>query len=167
MAGAQHEEFSYDTFSATRKNFTSDNFNLALGSSKDQETGAATWAETLRSVYGRLSYVYNDRYIVEINGRYDGTSRFAPGHRWGLFTGYSAAWRLSEEDFIKDLNIFDQLKIRGSWGKWVIVRGSDVMTIFRLLTSVRIGLIHSTKRRRVSRHLPTWSLWHVLGRNWK
>ena len=34
----------------------------------------------------------------------------------GLFTGYSAAWRLSEEDFIKDLNIFDQLKIRGSWG---------------------------------------------------
>ena len=117
MAGAQHEEFSYDTFSATRKNFTSDNFNLALGSSKDQETGAATWAETLRSVYGRLSYVYNDRYIVEINGRYDGTSRFAPGHRWGLFTGYSAAWRLSEEDFIKDLNIFDQLKIRGSWGQ--------------------------------------------------
>ena len=66
MAGAQHEEFSYDTFSATRKNFTSDNFNLALGSSKDQETGAATWAETLRSVYGRLSYVYNDRYMLRL-----------------------------------------------------------------------------------------------------
>ena len=74
---------------------------------------------------GAMLLAHNDRYIVEINGRYDGTSRFAPGHRWGLFTGYSAAWRLSEEDFIKDLNIFDQLKIRGSWGQMGNCQGGD------------------------------------------
>lgn len=117
MFGAQHEEFCKDAFSAERKNFTGDNFNLALGSTKDQKANASGWAETMRSLYGRLSYIYHDRYILEINGRYDGTSRFAPGHRWGLSTGYSAAWRLSEEEFIKELDIFDQLKLRGSWGQ--------------------------------------------------
>lgn len=117
MLGAQHEEYTNDAFSATRYNFSGDNFNLALGDSKNQEANQWTSAETMRSVYGRASYVYGQRYILEINARYDGTSRFAKGHRWGFFSGYSAAWRLSEENFMKDLNIFDQFKIRASWGQ--------------------------------------------------
>lgn len=126
MLGAQHEEFYKDLFSAKRVNFSGDNFNLALGDTENQSTNQETWAETLRSIYGRLSYVYNNRYILEINGRYDGTSRFAPGHRWGLFTGYSAAWRLSEENFIKKLDIFDQLKLRMSWGQMGNCQGNNI-----------------------------------------
>ncbi len=117
MAGAQHEEYTNDAFSALRYNFSGNNFNLALGDSKNQEANQWTSAETMRSVYGRASYVYDERYILEINARYDGTSRFAKGHRWGFFSGYSAAWRLSEEKFMKDLDIFDQFKIRASWGQ--------------------------------------------------
>lgn len=117
MFGFQHEEFSRDGFSAFGKNFATDNFHLNLSNEKGQKVDAEGWAETMRSGYGRISYVYDNRYIVEINGRYDGTSRFAPGHRWGLFTGYSGAWRISEEKFMKSLDIFDQLKIRGSWGQ--------------------------------------------------
>lgn len=126
MAGAQHEEFSNDMFTALRYNFTGDNFNLALGDTKNQETSQATSAETMRSVFGRLSYVYADKYILEVNARYDGTSRFAKGYRWGLFTGVSAAWRLSEEQFMKELDIFDQFKIRASWGQMGNAQGSGI-----------------------------------------
>lgn len=124
MVGGQHEEFSNDMFSALRYNFSGDNFNLALGGTKNQEAKQSTSAETMRSAYGRLSYVYDSRYILEVNARYDGTSRFAKGHRWGLFTGYSAAWRLSEEHFMKDLDIFDQFKIRASWGQMGNAQGN-------------------------------------------
>lgn len=117
MAGFQHEEFDNHGFSATAKRFSTDNFNLHLGDIKDQLVDGAGWGETMRSVYARIGYVFDNRYILEINGRYDGTSRFAPGHRWGLFTGYSGAWRISEEKFMRTLNIFDQLKVRASWGQ--------------------------------------------------
>lgn len=124
MVGGQHEEFTNDMFTALRYNFSGDNFNLNLGSTQNQETSQSTSAETMNSVYGRLSYVYDNRYILEINARGDGTSRFAPGHRWGIFSGYSAAWRLSEEKFMKELGIFDQFKLRASWGQMGNAQGN-------------------------------------------
>lgn len=70
-----------------------------------------------RSWFGRVNYAYDSRYLFEANIRYDGSSRFAPENRWGAFPSFSAGWRISEEGFMKDLNIFDNLKLRASWGK--------------------------------------------------
>lgn len=70
-----------------------------------------------RSLFGRATYAYDSRYLLEANMRYDGSSRFAPENRWGLFPSFSAGWRLSEEGFMKDLGWFDNLKLRASWGK--------------------------------------------------
>ena len=70
-----------------------------------------------RSWFGRVNYAYDSRYLFEANIRYDGSSRFAPENRWGAFPSFSAGWRISEESFMKDLNIFDNLKLRASWGK--------------------------------------------------
>ena len=70
-----------------------------------------------RSWFGRVNYAYDSRYLFEANIRYDGSSRFAPENRWGAFPSFSAGWRISEESFLKDLNIFDNLKLRASWGK--------------------------------------------------
>lgn len=70
-----------------------------------------------RSWFGRVNYAYDSRYLFEANIRYDGSSRFAPENRWGAFPSFSAGWRLSEEGFMKDLNLFDNLKLRASWGK--------------------------------------------------
>lgn len=71
-----------------------------------------------RSWFGRVNYAYDSRYLFEANIRYDGSSRFAKDNRWGAFPSFSAAWRISEEAFMKNnFNYFDNLKLRASWGK--------------------------------------------------
>lgn len=70
-----------------------------------------------RSVFGRVTYTFDSRYLFEANIRYDGSSRFASENRWGLFPSFSAGWRLSEESFMKKLGWFDNLKVRASWGQ--------------------------------------------------
>ena len=69
------------------------------------------------SYFGRANYSLSDKYLFEVNLRADASSRFKDGYRWGIFPAFSAGWRLSEEEFIKDLNIFSNLKLRGSWGQ--------------------------------------------------
>ncbi len=84
------------------------------------------------SYFGRLNYSYNDRYLLTVNIRRDGSTRFAPNHRWGNFPSVAVAWKLHEEDFIKNLNIFDQLKLHASWG----ISGNDAIGDFQYLTQV-------------------------------
>lgn len=69
------------------------------------------------SYFGRLNYSFADRYLFEMNLRADASSRFRRGNRWGIFPGFSAGWRLSEEQFVKNLDIFSNLKLRASWGQ--------------------------------------------------
>jgi len=68
------------------------------------------------SYFGRVNYGYNNKYLLEFNFRRDGSSRFAPGHKWGNFPSVSAAWRISDENFMRKADFVD-LKIRGSWGR--------------------------------------------------
>jgi len=70
----------------------------------------------LASVFGRIMYNYADRYLVSATMRGDGVSRFAPGRQWGMLPSVSAAWRISEENFMKGNKIFDQLKLRVGYG---------------------------------------------------
>src|SRR5690606_14917258 len=71
---------------------------------------------TVLSWLGRVSYGYNDRYLLTLTGRYDGSSRLGKNNRWGFFPSAAIAWRAVEEDFVKSLNLFSDLKIRGSYG---------------------------------------------------
>ncbi|WP_217939335.1 SusC/RagA family TonB-linked outer membrane protein [Duncaniella muris] len=73
------------------------------------------WA--MRSYFGRVNLNWDDKYLLEANLRADGSSKFAPGKRWGYFPSVSAAWRISEEDFMHGTaSWLDQLKIRASYG---------------------------------------------------
>lgn len=83
----------------------------------DYITGNTNTNFSSRSLFARANYAYKSKYLFEANIRYDGSSRFAPESRWGVFPSFSAGWRASEENFLKDLNIFDNLKLRASWGK--------------------------------------------------
>jgi len=69
------------------------------------------------SYFGRFNYSFADKYLFEANFRADASSRFKKENRWGYFPGFSAGWRLVEEDFIKNLDIFSNLKLRASWGQ--------------------------------------------------
>lgn len=73
------------------------------------------WA--IRGAFARLNYAFNDRYLIEFNGRYDGTSRFPKNDRFKFFPSLSAGWRISEEKFMESTRSWlDNLKLRGSWG---------------------------------------------------
>lgn len=86
----------------------------------DQNRYGNTFTETARAGYvGRFNYNYEQRYIVEALGRYDGSYLYAKGHRYGLFPGVSVAWRLTEEPFMKNSigEKFSELKLRASYGE--------------------------------------------------
>jgi hypothetical protein len=69
----------------------------------------------MRSFFGRLNLNWADKYLLEANLRMDYSSRFAPGTtRKGVFPAFSAGWRISEEEFMKDLSLVDNLKLRAS-----------------------------------------------------
>lgn len=90
---------------------------LNLGSKEGMSNngGASQWA--IRSGFGRLNYNYNDRYLLEVNLRYDLSSRFHKSNRGGLFPSFSGAWRLSEESFMEfSRDFLDNVKLRASWG---------------------------------------------------
>lgn len=71
----------------------------------------------MRSYFGRVNLNWDDRYLLEANLRADGSSRFAPGHRWGWFPSVSAGWRLSQEAFMQaSRGWLDNLKVRASYG---------------------------------------------------
>lgn len=72
------------------------------------------WA--MQSQFGRINLSWEDRYLFEANLRRDGSSRFLGSNRWGIFPSFSAAWRISEESFMNDIDWMDNLKIRASWG---------------------------------------------------
>ncbi len=82
-----------------------------------QQTGGGQSHVSLRGVFYRLTYNYDDRYLLEANGRYDGTSRFPQDSRFGFFPSFSAGWRISNENFMAGTNAWlDNLKIRASYG---------------------------------------------------
>lgn len=82
-------------------------------------SSASNWRgqTVLVSWFGRANYTLLDRYLFTFTARYDGSSRFADGHRWGFFPSAAAAWRVKDEAFLKDVNAISDFKIRLGWGK--------------------------------------------------
>ena len=94
-------------------------YELGAGDASTSTNGSGLDEYALVSFFGRVNYSFKDRYLLEGNLRYDGSSRFAEDNRWGLFPSVSAGWRISEEDFWKNskaADIFDNLKLRLSYG---------------------------------------------------
>lgn len=81
-----------------------------------QEVGSVTDKERMLSYFGRLNYDYQNKYFASFSIRSDGSSRFAPGHRYGTFWSVGLNWRISEENFMKDITWLDDLKLRASYG---------------------------------------------------
>lgn len=78
-------------------------------------SGASQWA--IMSYFARVSYNWDSKYIATANVRADGSSKLHPDHRWGVFPSFSAAWRISSEEFMKGFEWMDDFKIRAGWGQ--------------------------------------------------
>jgi TonB-linked SusC/RagA family outer membrane protein len=109
--------------------------NVKTVSSNTSLTGTPWSNGGIVSFFARANYDYAGRYMASAVIRADGSSNFARGNRWGYFPSFSAGWNLSEEDFLKDKNLFDQLKLRASWGE----NGNCNIPAFRYLGSIAFG----------------------------
>ena len=118
MAGGQYETAKYRSLDAQARNLIVPDIislNTATGDPSLRE-GLSQWST--EGYFGRLTYNYKQKYLLESNVRYDGTSRFLEGKRWGFFPSFSAGWVISNEDFWSDApSLLNTLKLRGSWGQ--------------------------------------------------
>ena len=118
VVGMSQEWYKGTSFSASRNNLITEQdpaLNLGDASTMSNDASSSRWA--LRSGFGRISYNYDERYLLEANLRYDLSSRFHKSNRGGWFPSVSAGWRLSEERWMQFAKpVFDNIKIRASWG---------------------------------------------------
>ncbi|WP_339677078.1 TonB-dependent receptor [Cyclobacterium marinum] len=118
-AGYQQEDQTNAWISAYREVFPLPQYEqINAGNRANERTGGAASHWALQSVFGRVTYNFDERYLLEGNVRRDASSRFAEGNRSGVFPSFSAGWRVSEESFMEPYSgIIDQLKLRASWGQ--------------------------------------------------
>ena len=119
MLGYSQEENNYDYLQGYRKEYPKPELQeLNAGGADTQMNSGSSNSWALMSGFGRLSYNFNEKYLLEFNARYDGTSRLKKDYRWGFFPSISGAWRISEESFMESLKpVISSLKFRGSWGQ--------------------------------------------------
>lgn len=89
--------------------------NLALNKNQSIDSRYSNWG--IVSFMARAAYSYDGKYLLTATVRHDGSSKFQKESRWGTFPSFSLGWNLGKEDFIKDLQIFTNLKLRAGWGK--------------------------------------------------
>jgi len=119
MAGYNYEMESWKAVQSKRYDlltYNTDNINLAVGDDMSISSSASRWR--VAGFMFRLNYAYDERYLLEVNGRYDGSSKFPTYSQWGFFPSASAAWRVSKEHWWKvDPKWISSLKIRASFGE--------------------------------------------------
>ena len=122
MAGTSATTSRWENLSGSRSHYSPDYNNAIFGINggnkgglRGQSQGLATWA--IMSYLARVSYNFDSKYYLTVNFRADGSSKLAPGNRWGYFPSASAAWRISGEDFMSDITWINDLKIRVGWGQ--------------------------------------------------
>ena len=119
MLGFNQEVFNRDRIGLRIEDLlTRDKANIAFGTEMlDMEGSTLEWA--LQGYFGRFNYNYDGKYLLEVNARYDGSSRFPKGNRWGFFPSVGVGWQVDEESFWTSSldNVISSLKLRVSYGK--------------------------------------------------
>ena len=138
MAGFNYESYYRKAIDATGYDLITDelsDFNL-ITTTRQPVLGGGQTTYALAGFFGRINYDYKGRYLLEISGRYDGTSRFAEGHRFGFFPSASAGWRVSEEPwFAPAKDIVNNLKVRASFGSL----GNQNVTAYQFVRKVTVN----------------------------
>lgn len=114
--GGQYELKDYTYFGAKATNIQ-EGLQIVNGSGEITLVSPNKYQFAVASLFGRANYNYRQKYLVELNMRYDGSSKFQPENRWAFFWGGSLGWRISQEGALKDLDWLDELKLRLSYGE--------------------------------------------------
>lgn len=122
IIGYNYEDNTYETFSASNSDFPTDSYTYnkleAGGALKDGTAGMNSYKDSYRLIglFARVTYNYDERYLLMASIRREGSSKFGADHKWGNFPGVSAGWRINNESFLKDVNWINNLKLRFGFG---------------------------------------------------
>lgn len=114
--GGQYEFKDYTYFGVEAKNIQQ-GLEIVNGSGEITISNKERYQFAVASLFGRLNYNYRQKYLVELNMRYDGSSKFQPENRWDFFWGGSLGWRISQEGALRDVDWLSELKLRLSYGE--------------------------------------------------
>ena len=125
LAGQSAQQFTYSYISAGRSGYSRNDLQAINNGPianpayppTNGGTGIAPSIDRLASYFGRLNYEFAGKYLLTATARYDGTSAFETGYKFGFFPSASIGWRISEESFIKDISAISNLKLRAGYGK--------------------------------------------------
>ncbi len=116
-AGLSYQNSQTKTSSAEGKDFPSDAYRMIASAARKTDASSSQSDYRFASYFTRLNYKFNDKYLLGLSARIDGSSRFGADNRYGFFPAVSAGWVLSEESFLKNIELISFLKLRASWGK--------------------------------------------------
>lgn len=118
VAGFTHQEWQNRNYASVTKDFASDALTYYAPQTANQvETPQGRFQESaMNSWLARVGYSYDDRYMLMLTGRADGSTRLAPGHKWQSFPSVGIAWNMNNEAFMKRQQVISRFKVRGSWG---------------------------------------------------
>jgi len=152
LAGYNFERSAGKTAEVLRYGLISsdaESLQLALGDNITTYSYETRWRSA--GVFARINYSYDDRYLIELNGRYDGSSKFPTNQQWGFFPSVSAAWRISGEHWWNmNPSIISSLKLRGSWGELGNANVSAYSYIERFGFSNLSNVIDGEAKRRIT-----------------
>ena len=121
LGGLSFQKTSFESYVTQAFGITTDatSFNnLVLGTDPTRNVvGSSFESNQIESIFGRINYSFKDKYLLTLVGRRDGSSVFAPGNKYNFFPSVAGAWKISEEAFMKNQNVFKDLKLRASYGK--------------------------------------------------
>lgn len=121
LVGASFQNSKYEDFFGRGENYPGNTIReLAAASVKQTVTSSKSeWG--LNSYFSRFNFNWQQKYFISASVRADGSSRFGANNRWGVFPAVSGAWRISQENFLRDNNVISELKLKASWG----IRGNQ------------------------------------------
>ncbi len=126
------QSFSFTAINVPNEELGMDGLDMGIPYDNSYSTGDYTMA----SYFGRVNYSYNKRYMMTVTMRTDGSSKFAPGNRWGYFPSGAVAYNIGEEQFIKDIRLISSLKLRASYG----LVGNNRIGNYDYLASMATGI---------------------------
>lgn len=135
LFGFSMESFYNSNFNAYVEGFLGNELTELDAGAINKNVGGTSSESRLMSYFGRANYSFADKYLVEADFRYDGSSRFAAGNRWGFFPAFSVGWRIDKEAFMQNLSAVNNLKLRASWGRL----GNQNIALFSYLNNININ----------------------------
>ena len=129
VAGASAHKWFYESIINEASGFETDvlGYESFAAAQIIAKPRLANYQASLASFYGRFNYVFDNKYLITFTGRYDGSSRLGEGNKWAFFPSGAVAWRVSEEEFLKDNDIISNLKLRASYG----LTGNQSVAVFQ------------------------------------